>query len=147
MSKWIIVADSSRARLFSYHGLKSPLKEFDDLAHTASRMHEGELTSDLPGRSFDSTGHNRHALEQKSTVKDQEAHLFAAQVAAYLEKARLENRLDSLIVIAAPKFLGHLRDSFSDNVRGLISSEISKNLVQHSPEEIRTNISEPLPFI
>ena len=82
MSKWIIVADSSRARLFSYHGLKSPLKEFDDLAHTASRMHEGELTSDLPGRSFDSTGHNRHALEQKSTVKDQEAHLFAAQVAA-----------------------------------------------------------------
>ena len=147
MARWIVVADSSRARFFSYHGLRTPLTEFDDLAHSESRLHESQITEDLPGRHPDSTGEGRHAMEQKHPVKEQEARSFAQQVADYLDRAYAENRLESLIIIAAPKFLGQLRDSFSDNIRGIISSEISKNLVQHSPEEIRTNISEPLPFI
>ena len=147
MGRWIVVADSSRARFFSYHGLKSPLTEFEDLTHGESRLHEREITEDLPGSHADSTGQGRHAFEQKAAVKDQEARQFAQQVSAYLERASADNRLDSLIVIAAPKFLGHLRDSFPDNLRAIISSEVSKNLVQQTAEEIRKQISEPIPFI
>jgi protein required for attachment to host cells len=147
LNTWIIVAESSRARLFSYHGLKSPLTEFDDLVHSESRLHESELTADLPGRSFDSVGHNRHALEAKNSAKDKQAQLFARQIATYLDAACNDGRLESLIVIAAPRFIGYLRESFTANTRNIISSEISKNLVQMTPEQIRENISEPVPFI
>lgn len=147
MARWIVVADSSRARFFSYHGLRSPLTEFDDLAHSESRLRESQITEDLPGRHSDSAGQGRHALEQKLPVKDQEARLFAQQIAAYLDRACADNRLDSLIIIAAPKFLGQLRDSLSDNIHGIISSEISKNLVQQGADQIRKHISEPVPFI
>ena len=116
-NRWFVVADSSRARIFSYNGVKAELSELDDLSHPESRLHESELTADLPGRSFDSAGQGRHAMEQPVSAKEQEARSFATQIAAYLDKACNENRLESLIVIAAPEFLGHLRAGFSAATR------------------------------
>ncbi len=146
-ARWIIVADSSRARIFAYQGLTSPLLELAALSHTASRLHDRVLSADAPGRSYDSTGAGRHAMEQATSIRKQEAITFARELTAYLEKAAESGKLASLIVIAPPAFLGHLRISYPDQVRKLVSSEIDKNLVEATAEQIREQISEPVPFI
>ena len=142
---WVVVADSSRARIFKAESALGPLQELATLAHPEGRLHAQELTSDLPGRAFDSSGlGGRHALEQNIDPKENEALKFARQVAEYLENGQSENQFARLVLVAAPKFLGHLRQSLSNGVVALVSQEIDKNLVQQSTEDIRRHLPERL---
>ncbi len=142
---WVVVADSSRARIFKAESALGPLQELASLAHPAGRLHAQELTSDLPGRSFDSSGlGGRHAMEQNNDPKENEALKFARQIAEYLENGQSDNQFTRLVLVAAPKLLGYLRQSLSHPVVALVSQEIDKNLVQQSAEDIRRHLPERL---
>lgn len=139
-STWVIVADGSRARIFEV-GSSSDLHEIETLAHPESRLHEQELTSDLPGRAFDSSGEGRHAMGQTVEPKKHEVEAFARQLVDHLEKARTDNRLGKLVVIAAPAMLGELRNAFGTELRKLVAAEIDKDLTQHSIEDIQQHVA------
>ena len=47
---WIIVAESSRAKIYSAFDPTMPLVEVDDLVHPQGRLHEGDLIADSPVR-------------------------------------------------------------------------------------------------
>ena len=66
-----------------------PLSEIDALVHPEGRLHPREITSDLPGRAFDSGGEGRHAMESEFDPKRQEQVRFADEIATYLESARV----------------------------------------------------------
>jgi len=135
---WVLVADKSRARLYSGKSRTSELTLERDWEHAASRMHDQDLTSDLPGRAFDSTGANRHAMEQPLDPKDHEAIVFAQELAGEMERGRTENRYSRLYLIAAPEFLGVLRRQLSGEVQKLIAGEVDKNLTQESEVRVRS---------
>lgn len=137
MSKiWVMVADASRARLFSAETAVAPLKEIETLAHPEGRLHEGDLVSDKPGRDRNGvTG--SHDVGHESRARDEEDERFAIQVCEALEVARNKQRFEKLYVVAAPHFLGLVRKHQSAPLQKLVVKEISKNLVTHSPEEIR----------
>jgi len=139
---WILVADSSRARLFSVASASDVLVEIDDLAHPESRLHETDLNSDRPGRSFDSGGEGRHAMR---TPQKQEATLFAREIASYLEAHHDKGGFSKLVIVSAPEFLGHLRSEIDDNVLKRVALEIDKNLVQHDVAGIRQRLPQHLP--
>jgi protein required for attachment to host cells len=142
---WVVVADSSRARVFKAQSAFGPLQELAALAHPEARLHVQELTSDLPGRAFDSSGLGpRHAMEQASDPKENEAMKFARQVAEYLETSQEEGKFNKLVLAAAPKFLGYLRQCLSTRVAALVSREIDKDLVQQTTEDIRRHLPERL---
>ena len=142
---WVVVADSSRARIFKAETALGPLQELAALAHPEGRLHAQDLTSDLPGRAFDSSGlGGRHAMEQNIDPKENEALKFARQVAEYLENGQNANQFSKLVLVAAPKFLGYLRQSLSDRVVELVAWEIDKNLVQQNAEDIRRHLPERL---
>ncbi len=44
----IVVADQSRARIFKTETPVAPLIEKETLTHTEGRLHDRDLTSDLP---------------------------------------------------------------------------------------------------
>ncbi|RKZ78862.1 MAG: host attachment protein, partial [Gammaproteobacteria bacterium] len=48
----VVVADSSRARIFTTDSPSSPLNEIETMAHPEGRMHEQNMVSDLPGKDF-----------------------------------------------------------------------------------------------
>jgi hypothetical protein len=70
-TKWVVVAESSRVLAFQQAGLA--MEELEGLMHPASRAHERDLISDRPGRSFDSFGSGRHAMEEEVSLKQREA--------------------------------------------------------------------------
>ncbi len=142
---WILVADSSKARLFTVASASGPLIEVRDFLHPESRMHEQELTTDLPGKHRNDTGVGAHGFEQEVEPKEQEAIRFAGELADYLDKARNDGEYEQLVIVAAPKFLGHLREAMNPTVRGLVRLEIDKNLVGQSPQDIRKHLPEYLP--
>ena len=142
---WILVAESSRARIFSADSASSPLVEIETLAHPEGREHEQDMTSDLPGRDSNKTGAGRHAFGDETEPKQQEAIDFAKRIASELELARTEGQLKQLIIVAAPAFLGTLRNQLNEQVKKIVTFELDKNLSQHSPEDIRQHLPEHLP--
>src|ERR1700733_11263811 len=77
---WVLVANSAQARLFRLEKM-SKLQELYDFVHPESRFHERDLIDTKPGRAFDSTTPTRHAMQPKSSQKDQECELFAKSIA------------------------------------------------------------------
>jgi len=142
---WILVAESSRARIFRADTPSAPLAEIQTLAHPEGREHEQDLTSDLPGHDSDKTGSGRHGFQDETEPKQQEAIDFAKRIAHALESARNNGDFKQLIIVAAPAFLGTLRNELNEQTKKLVTFELDKNLSQHSPEDIRQHLPEHLP--
>lgn len=134
---WVVAADAGRARIFETHTPMGSLREIEDLVHSTARAHARDLTSDRPGRSFDSRGQGRHAMEPQTDAKRHEAELFAKQVAERIERARMQDEFDELVLIAAPEFLGMLRKSLSPTADALVTKEVDKSVADLSAPEIR----------
>lgn len=141
---WILVADSTRARIFTADTPVSPLEEIEDFSHTEGRLHDREMTSDLPGR-IKSSGGGRHALEQPTDPKKHETDIFAHHVAQYLEDAHNANRFEQLLIVAGPSFLGLLRNQLSEQIKKLVRFELDKDITMLSAAEIRQHLPEYLP--
>lgn len=134
---WVVVADRSRARIFTVETPRGPLREVEDLVHPEARAHERDLTSDRPGRSTD-----RHALGNANSSRDQQAVEFAREIAARLESGRVHGDVERLVLVAAPDLLGLLRKALNANVTKLIVRTIDKNLTQQGAPEIRKLLPE-----
>jgi protein required for attachment to host cells len=134
---WVVTAESSRARIFAVENRISPLRELEDIVHTEGRSPEQEMISDRPGRAFDSVGEGRHAMEKQIEPKRHEAGMFAKRIAERLDLARVKGECEQLVLIAAPEFLGVLRQNLTANTAKLVGKTIDKNLVQKTEAEIR----------
>lgn len=139
---WVVTAESSRAKIFAVENRISPLREVDDMAHAEGRERDQDMVSDRPGRSFDSTGEHRHAMERQVDPKRHEAEVFAKRVADRLDQARTSGDCNQIVLIAAPEFLGVLRQQLNANTAKLVSKTIDKNLVQKTEAELRRYVFE-----
>jgi len=136
MSKtWVVVAESSRAKIFELEKRNAPLKEIQGFTHIPSRLHQKELTSDLPGRTP-----GRHKLTQQTTVKENACNEFARNIREYLTNARSRGKFNKLIIMSPPSFLGRLRKQLGSAINKCVISEIDKNLVRHSVHDIQAHL-------
>ena len=139
---WVVVADMSRARIFSTEMASGDIKEIETLAHPESRLHEQELDSDLPGKDRGMSG--AHNYEDQTLPKEKQAQEFARHIGNHLSDALNKNSYRKLHIVAAPSFLGTLRNQLSDQVRKHVESEIDKNLATHSVGDIRAHLPKSL---
>lgn len=133
---WVVVADSSRARIFSAEKPDSTLEEIQTLAHPEARMHEGDLVSDRSGRGR-GIGHD---MGHESAAREEENIQFAARLCESLEAARVKGQFIRLYIVAEPRFLGMIRKHCSSALQNMIESEIPKNLAAHRLDEIRSHL-------
>ena len=141
---WVVVANSSAARILAAPTPEGALEELECYAHPASRMRDQDIASDRPGRAFDSVGGRRHAMENEVGPKDQEAVRFAEQLAARLNDARAAGEFDQVILVAGPRFLGLLRERLGPQVENVVASTVDKDLAKLSVPEVRRRLPERL---
>ena len=134
---WIVLAESSRAKLLSVENRRGPITEIEDLTRPEGRLHEGDLVSDTPGSDGGSIGQGRHVVDSHSSAKQHEARYFARTLAQRLDEARSHDEFRKLVLVAPPSFLGLLRSTLSKEVLAMISNQVAKNLVQEPVESIR----------
>lgn len=139
---WVVVADASRARVFSTDKPAGALNEVEAFSNPEARLHEGDIVSDRPGHVMSGSG--GHNLGSKDQAKEEVANRFAAEVCKQLEKGRTGNAFSKLYVMASPAFLGRMRKHQSDALRGLISDEIAKDLSREAPDRIRAQLPQYL---
>jgi protein required for attachment to host cells len=143
-SIWILSANGARAAIYSADSPTAALVELASLEHPEVRAKERELTSDRPGRTFDSFGAGRHAKSSEVGPRQTEEIRFAREVIDRLEQGRVGHAFDRLVVVAAPTFLGHLRDSMSAPLAAVVSLEIDKDYTALRPDELRSRLPERL---
>jgi len=141
---WVLVADSSRARIFAVDSPTSPLTEFRTLVHPEGRQHEQNITSDLPGSQAGQDGRH-HAVSSESAPKKTEAINFAKSISDYLEESINKHAYTRLVVVAAPAFLGLLREHMGPESSKRVTLELDKDLTQHSTDDIRQHLPNRLP--
>ncbi len=139
---WVVVADSSRADFYIRYKRLDPMEPINSLTAPDARTKEQDLTSDSPGRAFDSKGSGRHAMEPGQTGKEHMRENFARRIADELEAGRIAHEYQHLVIVAGPKLLGDIRGKLSNATAKLVSVEIDKEMTTQELSVICANIDE-----
>ena len=109
---WVIVADEARAIFYAWDEKYGPLRELSQLGNEVARQKASSQISDRGGRSFDSHGQGRHTMtNEKTGPKKHAAIAFAKEIAGSVAKGRQDGSCRDYALVAAPRFLGLLRDA------------------------------------
>jgi protein required for attachment to host cells len=149
---YVLIADGARARLFVVEEGTADLKPALGQEFIGTNLPSREIASDRPGRSFDSAGSGRHAMEPPTDPHRHAERVFAQEVAAVLENALRRNEFHNLVVVAPPKALGDLRGKalgdlrgeFSDVLRNRVTAELNKDLTKVAIHDLPSHLAEIL---
>ncbi len=137
---WVLVADSSRARLFSADHACAPLREIGDYLNPQGRVRTRDLVADRHGRSSG----NGPNLDDEVAPRRQLALLFDKCISAELKIGRASGLFRRLYIAAAPAFLGLLRDKLDARTADLVVETVNKDLTQLPSRRIRQHLPERL---
>ncbi len=139
---WIVIADSASARIFRPARAGRELNLLKEMEHPDSRMPGRGLTTDRPGRAFDSAGPGRHAMAQQTGPREHEAWTFCRRLADEIEAARGRNQFDRLVLVAAPAFLGRLRQTLGDPALKTLKASVDKDLTGLRTDQLLKQLPE-----
>lgn len=123
---WILSANRGSASLFEREG--SSMRRVQDISHPEGFRQNRETGTDKPGQSVGSLGQGRHAMSTEQAPVAHIAQQFALDLAGMLNKGRVVQAYDKLVLMAEPKFLGILRAALDKNTAALVVQTISKDL-------------------
>jgi protein required for attachment to host cells len=146
---WVVVADEAIARILQWPEYGDELQSVEELTDPAAHAKEGDLQRDSTGRRAGPAAqgarqNSPHRLRSSASLtasagQDQqhlEAQTFARRLAQHLAEAQRGKRFDELRIVAAPRFLGHLRKELDAHVSAAVTDELNKDLVHASNSEL-----------
>jgi protein required for attachment to host cells len=137
--EWIVVCDGRKALILENIGDQA----FPNLRTKEIREHTERRTSaqgsDAPGRVHQSVGPARSNVEQ-TDWHDREEREFLTSLADRLHVALSQDETPAIIIVAAPRAFGILRDVYSPAVRKAIRVELRKDLVKLPVHEIEKEL-------
>lgn len=97
-----------------------------------------DLGTDRPGRVQPSVGTSGSAVEQ-TDFHEMEEEAFLQAIAAELSKMVTSGMVGSLVVVAPPRALGYLRQSYTETLRQAIRLEIDRDFVGMPVQDIQAH--------
>ena len=110
---------------------KSALEELETLVLPRARLREQELDADRP-----SLEKGRHPTMPPMSTKDHDALGFAKRVADRLLEVAREESTAVFALIAAPRFLGFLRQALSPNLADRVIKEVPRDFSSCTVSEL-----------
>jgi protein required for attachment to host cells len=141
---WVLIADGGHAKVFETEGPASELAPVGDMMFSADLPANRDILADRPGRDYESHGHARHAIENRSDPHRQLKRDFAKKVAGILETKLTEKRFDRLVLVAPPVALGDLRDVLPKAVQAKVVAELAHDLVKTPSHELPSHLKDVL---
>lgn len=143
MTTWILIADTSRAKLLSAELPEEAWTPVETFENTSAHLTSKELSPTPPGKMKQSGAtKSRHtALEPRTTPKEAELERFVHRLVNYLEDAMARRAYDRLALVAPPRLLGMLRKALGKQIASRMQAAIDKDLVALDNDEIRERLS------
>lgn len=124
----VAVADGEKLNLFRNAGEESEPK--------LEALPDAEIDSSNKGSG---SRHQSSSANPSDSQQDEDG--FAAGTAEMLNKRVLDGKIDSLIVVAAPRTLGELRKHYHKALSAVLAGEIAKDLTGHSIADVEKTIA------
>ena len=143
MATWILVSDTSRAKLFSAEKREDDWTLLKVFEHPEGRKLSEDISpSAPPGRMQQSKGPGarRTSMEPHTWPKEASAERFAELLAHHLAEALGTNAFDALVLAAPPHFLGMLHGTLAKQTAKHLKATIDKDLVRFDAAEIRERL-------
>jgi len=137
---WIVVCDGAKALVFENFGTRANMNLKTKEVYEQDDPKTHEIGTDKPGRTVNSVGGSRSAVDQ-TDWHDQQEQRFLAKLAVRLDKAVVGGETTSLVVVAPPRAIGMLRREFSPHVRQAIRAEVEKDYVKMPVNEIERHLA------
>lgn len=141
---WVLIADGGSARFFSNEGPGKGLAALQPEEVRIDLPESREINADRPGRTHDSAGAGRHAMEPPSDPKEERKRVFLDTIAHGINAAAVAGEYDRLVVIAPPKALGELRAKLNDHAQKRIHAEMAKDLTNTPVADLPKQLEEVL---
>jgi len=141
---WILIADGARARIFANLGPGKGMTLVEGGVLTTDHVPSRELSSDRPGRTFESANVLRHAIDPAQDPHRELKRAFAVRLAALIEERLAESDFDRLVLVAPPVTLGDLRAALSKPARERVSAELDNDLTNTPVEELPRHLASVL---
>jgi protein required for attachment to host cells len=141
---WILIADGARARIFANHGPGKGIEVVEGATFDADHRPDREIMSDKPGRSFESVGETRHAIQPHHDPHRELKRAFSERLAAMLEEKLAAKAYDRVVLVAPPVTLGDLRAALSEHVRAAVYAELDKDLTKTPMAELPQHLGAVL---
>lgn len=130
VSTLIVVADGENARFFRHAKPGAGLLADPSLDMTETHKPSRDIGEARPGRSYQSSGAARSAMEPRSDPHDLAEVQFAHALAHHLDVLMAAGEADRLVIAAAPKTLGVLRKALSPATSHLVAATLGRDLVK-----------------
>jgi protein required for attachment to host cells len=138
---WVVIADAARVRVFETRGRGKGLAAVEDMAMEGELAPGRELTSDRPGRSFESVGSTRHAMEGADPRREQKRQ-FARRIADAVASRQAAKSFDRLVLVAPPATMGDLRAVLPDKVKAAVTAEVVADLTKTPVSELPARLED-----
>lgn len=133
---WVLVGDGKKALVLRNEGDAAfPNLKREDVFKDDANPPTAATGTDRPGRTVEHLTGRRSAIEQ-TDWHDIAEHRFAQHVAHMLDARNAAGDILALLVVAPPKTLADLRQSFSPSLRAKIIGEVNKDFTKHPIHEI-----------
>lgn len=140
---WLLVADSSRARIFAYDKKDDDWDLEEQLDHPGSRKRTSELVTDQQGQGRQSgTGGYAPAKSNETDAHANEEVKFARQLSERLTSGFDQRSYARLGLVAPPHFLGLLRKNLADHIGRTLFLELGKDYAADSEAELKDRLLE-----
>jgi len=138
---WLLVADSSRARIYSYDKKDGDWDLEAELDHPESRTRTSELVTDQQGRGRQGgTGGHAPAKSNEVDAHANEEVKFAREVSERLTGGFDKHSYAKLGLVAPPHFLGLLRKNLADHIGRTLFLELGKDYATASEAELKDRL-------
>jgi len=138
--EWVVVCDGQKALWLENVGDEKFPQLQTRAVHEQDVSATHEIGSDAPGRSFNSVGAGRSAVEQTDWHEQSESR-FLEKLVSQLDAEIVAGRIKSLIIVAPPRALGIMRKAYSGQTRNALRAELDKDLVKMPVHEIERHLT------
>jgi protein required for attachment to host cells len=139
---WVVIADAGRARFFETRGRGTGLTAVDGMALEAELAPSREIGSDRPGRSFESVGSSRHAMESPSDPHREQKRQFARRIVEAVAAGQAAKSFDRVVLVAPPVTMGDLRALLPGKLKAAVSAEVVADLTNTPVSDLPAHLED-----
>jgi len=145
LTYWVVASDGGHARIFSMTREPATFVEVQELVSDSQHQTNRELTSDASGRIANvKGGPSSHSMEPRSNAHDLAEVAFSNRLVRKLEQAADKSLFESLVILADPRTLGHLRKQMNKRLAARIEKEVNRDLVGMPPDSLEKRVRAEL---
>ena len=142
----ILIANAQRARYFERNPSNHHLTEITDFVHPVSTLpqrahqaHRSHSSEDI-GKGHGRTAHAGTQFEPHTEVLDKERHVFAQQLAHFLNTEVYQQRCQRLVLVAPSPMLGELQPLLNEGTHKVLHKKITKDFSHWSGVALQQHV-------